>query len=461
MQAALYRIADAASSAEDLAGFYRTVHEIVGTLMRAENFYIALYDQARRTINFPYYVDTVDTDIPDPGTWEPFGVGNARGSTAYVLRTGRPALITPQTHEELAAKGELEHVGVVGEGDWLGVPLPAEGRTLGVLAVQGYTATETYTEADRDLLEFVGRHVGIALSRVRATDEARHRDAELVLVNEIGAALARQLDYEAIVELIGERLNARFKPPSMFIATYDRNTGMISFPYETDEGERIRSESFAIGPGLTSRVIRDRAPLRLRTAAEIAELGAILSGTNAESWLGVPILTGDEVLGVIALESLAEDAFDAATERLLATLATSVGAALENARLFDETKRLLGEADQRAAELTVINEIGEALARQLDFNAIIDLVGERVSGIFTAQNMFIGIFDEPPARSASHTRSRAANASSRRRSRSEPGCRRTSSAIAGRSGSPPNAKPRSLAGSRTAPTASPGSACRS
>ena len=206
VQAALYRIADAASSAEDLADFYRTVHEIVGTLMRADNFYIALYDQARRTINFPYYVDTVDTDIPDPGAWEPFGVGNARGSTAYVLRTGRPALITPHLHEALAAKGELEHVGVVGEGDWLGVPLSAEGRTLGVLAVQGYTATETYTEADLDLLEFVGRHVGIALSRVRATDEARHRDAELVLVNEIGGALARQLDYEAIVELIGERL---------------------------------------------------------------------------------------------------------------------------------------------------------------------------------------------------------------------------------------------------------------
>ena len=94
-------------------------------------------------INFPYYVDTVDTDIPDPGAWEPFGVGNARGSTAYVLRTGRPALITPQLHKVLAAKGELEHVGVVGEGDWLGVPLSAEGRTLGVLAVQGYTATET------------------------------------------------------------------------------------------------------------------------------------------------------------------------------------------------------------------------------------------------------------------------------------------------------------------------------
>ena len=56
-----------------------------------------------------------------------------------------------------------------------------------------------------------------------------------------------------------------------------------------------------------------------------------------------------------------------------------MGVALENARLFDETKRLLAETEQRAAELAVINEIGAALAKQLDFEAIIELVGERVA----------------------------------------------------------------------------------
>ncbi len=55
-----------------------------------------------------------------------------------------------------------------------------------------------------------------------------------------------------------------------------------------------------------------------------------------------------------------------------------MGVALENARLFDETKRLLTETEQRNAELAVINEIGEALSRQLDFQGIIDAVGDRV-----------------------------------------------------------------------------------
>jgi hypothetical protein len=94
VQGALYRIADAASAARDLPEFYATVREIVGGLMYASNFYIALYDDERHLLNFAYYVDEIDP-APDPAAWEPMGTGEARGTTAYVLRTGRPALITP------------------------------------------------------------------------------------------------------------------------------------------------------------------------------------------------------------------------------------------------------------------------------------------------------------------------------------------------------------------------------
>ena len=185
---------------------------------------------ARQTINFPYYVDTVDTDIPDPAAWEPIGEGNARGSTAYVLRTGRPTLITPAVYEQLVASGEVELVGVRGDGDWLGVPLSADGRTLGVLVVQGYSASETYTETDRDLLAFVGQHVGIALSRVRAIEETRQRNAELAIINEIGDALASQLDFQAIIDLVGERVRELFDSQSMFIALYDEPSGRDHLP---------------------------------------------------------------------------------------------------------------------------------------------------------------------------------------------------------------------------------------
>ena len=184
VQAALYRIADAASGAEDLYAFYATIHAIVGELMYADNFYVALYDEERRSINFPYYIDEVDRDIPDSKAWEVFGAGNARGLTAYVLRTGRPALITHKRWLELVASGEVATVGVMGE-DWLGIPLRSDDHIIGVLVAQTYAAGQHYSENDVAVLTFVGQHIASALTRARAIEETRQRNAELALVNEI------------------------------------------------------------------------------------------------------------------------------------------------------------------------------------------------------------------------------------------------------------------------------------
>ena len=90
IQAALYRIAETAAAAEDMPSFYAAIHEIVGSLMYADNFYIALYDDERQLINFPYFLDEAEKDIPDPNVWSPFGKGDARGATAYLLRHGEP-----------------------------------------------------------------------------------------------------------------------------------------------------------------------------------------------------------------------------------------------------------------------------------------------------------------------------------------------------------------------------------
>jgi signal transduction histidine kinase/DNA-binding response OmpR family regulator len=394
VQTALYEIAAAASEAQDLPAFYRSVHQTVGRLMYAENFYVALYDEGRRSINFPYYVDAVELEVPDPLIWEPFGVGNARGTTAYVLRTGKPLLLTPEKHRELVEAGEIEKVGVVAEGDWLAAPLLADGRAIGVVACQTYVAGERYTNADKDLLAYVGQHIGAALTRVRAIEETRQRNSELGLVNEIGQALAEQLEFGVIIELVGERIREIFDARSIFIALYDPATELISWPYDIDEGERFHRDPRPLGPGLTSRVITRQEPVRIGSIEEQVAAGAIqIGGTDTQSWLGVPIMGANGAIGVAGLESVHPNAYSEADERLLATLATSMGVALENARLFDETKRLLTETNERAAELALINDVQHGLAQKLDMQAMYDLVGDRIQTIFDAQVVDIGVLD--------------------------------------------------------------------
>src|SRR6202035_2827607 len=79
--------------------------------------------------------------------------------------------------------------------------------------------------------------------------------------------------------------------------------------------------------------------------------------------------------------------------RLLQTLAASMGVALENARLFDETQHLLKETEQRAAELAVINRIQEGMAAELDFQAIVDLVGDKLREVFQTSDIGIRWYD--------------------------------------------------------------------
>jgi GAF domain-containing protein/DNA-binding response OmpR family regulator len=395
LQEALYGIAEAAAAAEDLQAFYTTIHAIVGRLIPAENMYIALYDSDRQRISYPYYVDTVDTDLPDPKAWYPFGAGQARGVTAYAIRRDEPLLIDAAAHTALVRQGEIDALGVVRAGTWLGVPLHADGRTIGLLAVQTYEADERYSDADKALLTFVAQHLGSALSRARAIEETRERNAELALINEIGEALADQLEFESIIELVGERVRSIFAVRGMFIALYDPDSATLTFPYDIDEGQPFDRGVMPFGDGITSTVIRTGRALRLSTLDEQIGSGAIqVGGTDTESWLGVPIKAGERVIGVVGLESIEQYAFSEGDERLLSTLASSMGVALENARLFSETKRLLAETDQRAAELAVVNEIGTALARQLDFTSIIELVGERVRSIFQARTMFIALYHE-------------------------------------------------------------------
>lgn len=397
VQAALYRIAETASAAQDMTAFYAAMHDIVRELMYADNFYIALYDERRHLLNYPYFRDEVDPDVPVPTAWEPMGTGQTVGLTAYMLERGTPVLYTAEEYQQLAARGEFRAIGSEAV-DWMSAPLMESGRTIGLVVVQSYREDRVHSSADLEVLTFVASHIATALTRVRAIEETRQRNAELAVINEIGLGLAEQREFLAIIDLVGDRIGEVFDSDSVAIALYDAATKMISFPYSMDRGTRLPNDEFELGPGLTSEIIRTRAPIRIGSAEEMARHDVItvprFEGDEAqsESWLGVPILVGDRVLGVISIEREDPHAFSEADERVLTTLASSMGVALENARLFDETRRLLAEADERAAELAIINSVQEGLAANLDMQAMYDLVGDKIQEIFDAQVVDIGLY---------------------------------------------------------------------
>ncbi len=168
LNAALYAIAARNQATEDLQQFYAAIHNIVGQLMNAKNFYIALYDRQTQVLSFPYFVDEAD-EAPQPKRL-------GKGLTEYVMRTGEPLLATPAVFEELMRRGEVELIGAPSV-DWLGVPLKSGTASIGALVVQSYRAHIRFGERDREILKFVSQQLASAIEHKRYEEALRRSEA--------------------------------------------------------------------------------------------------------------------------------------------------------------------------------------------------------------------------------------------------------------------------------------------
>ncbi|MCC6986172.1 MAG: GAF domain-containing protein, partial [Anaerolineales bacterium] len=222
--------------------------------------------------------------------------------------------------------------------------------------------------------------------------------AELQIINSIQQGLAAELDFQAIVDLVGDKLSEVLNTGDLGIRWYDEKSNLTHYLYEYEHGERL-----TIPPtpptkgGIFETILKTRQPFVLNTVADYAKFNVpLIPGTDqSKSGAYIPIISSDHLLGNIAIENYErENAYGESELRLLTTIAASLGTALENARLFDETQRLLKITEDRAAELAIINSVQEGLASKLDMQAIYDLVGNKICEIFNLQTCFIMLHEK-------------------------------------------------------------------
>lgn len=165
-QDALYRISEAARMEGNLPQLFKTIHEIIGGLLPAKNFFVALHDKGSNQISFPYHVDEFDA----PPAVRTMDDGTLSGR---VIKLGQSLLFTPETPNE----GVYHEDTVVGTPslDWLGVPLKTKAGTLGALVVQSYDGKVRYLEKDKTLLEFVSVQVAAAIEHRQLTEALSHQ----------------------------------------------------------------------------------------------------------------------------------------------------------------------------------------------------------------------------------------------------------------------------------------------
>ena len=223
------------------------------------------------------------------------------------------------------------------------------------------------------------------------------RETQLELIDLVQSGVARKLSFQAIVDIVGDRLREIIDTPDLIITWFDEERNLIRSLYTYEHGRRIEVAPSAPKPGGLYETMRaTHGPIVLATAADYARVGnATAPGTDlSRSLVCVPIFVGDRMAGDISIENYErENAFGPDDVQILTTVAASLGGALDNAHLFDETQRLLKETEQRNAELAVINSIQRGVAAELDFQKIIDLVGDKLREVLKTDEIGIRWLD--------------------------------------------------------------------
>ena len=386
VQRALFAIANMASSDLDMPDMLRDIHEIVGWLMYAENFFIVLYEPERDSLRFLYFVDTVDHDILNPDR----EVSASEIPNSLTLATIRSGESQMGPSKQIQARLGLKEGGNIGPDseDWLSVPMIGPAAAIrGAIVVQSYITEARYTEEDRAILNYVAQHILTALERKQAKTELESRVTERTreLADAIGelqqevaerqrgerlqralfdiaecAAAADSLGdfYASVHGIVGGLLNAR----NFYIALVTDGGDELEFPYSVDEVNPVRPRR-PMTNGMTEYVLRTGQPL-LADQAKLAELmgaGDVQPfGKLANYWLGVPLICNDSAVGAVAVQSYSDETvFCERDQELLTFVAYHIANGLERKRaqesLIHDNAELEARVNERTRELALAN----------------------------------------------------------------------------------------------------------
>jgi len=190
--------------------------------------------------------------------------------------------------------------------------------------------------------EEASRYYGLALEQ---------SDVELALINSVQEGLSSNYEMQAIYDLVGDKLRDTFNAQVVMISQYDQTTQRIYHHYAIERGQHLHLPGWLPIDVSRANVVRLKKPVMINADEIIAFLEAeemkVVPGTEIpKTWLGVPMLIGNEACGIVSLQNLdIENAFSPSDIALLTALTNSMSQSLENARLFHETQRLLGRME--------------------------------------------------------------------------------------------------------------------
>ncbi len=272
---------------------------------------------------------------------------------------------------------------------FLGVPVLYREEVMGVLSVMTNSLRE-FSDDDIALLSALADQAAIALENARLFTERERQITMLQALNDVTQSITSTLNTDQLLRELHAQLGKVVDNRYSFIALYDDTTNMLTFPVLIDNSQPREQAELPLSSGVLSQVVLERRTIVLNTAEETAESSRLVLGSDVQmaSWIGVPIISGDHVLGVINIQNERPRSFTPEIVQFLQSVGSQAAIALENARLFAERERQIAEAEILAA-------IGQSITSTLSPEALTNSVLEGIRPVLDVQNAYIVLYDAP------------------------------------------------------------------
>jgi GAF domain-containing protein len=332
--------------------------------------------------------------------------GRARESWTRFARAGVPTVLRVG-----AADGEVGQAGLAlsqraletsvtarsEDGHEVAVPVIVRGEAIATISARRPAEAEPWNRDDIDLIEASAAQVGLALESARQYAEEQRRVAELEVVNRVAQAVSQLLRMDSLFRVVHAQVAQVLPHTDLSIGLYEGATDQVAYPLWSEDQEVEERGLAPVGNDLAGYVLRTRQPLTLTEdlAGQAAILGIDLTDPAPLSWMGAPLLAGDSLLGIIAVQDRRQEGrFTEDDSALLATIASQVATAIQNNRLLEETQRT-------ARRERLIHEITSKMRRSPDMRSILDTTAREVGRALNASRATVRLGEKPPGAPAS------------------------------------------------------------
>jgi GAF domain-containing protein len=294
-----------------------------------------------------------------------------------------------------------------------GLVLKADRQKLGVMFVS-FRTRHSFGQDERIRIELFAQQAALAIRNARLVTNLSKQNKNLNVLSDVGRALTAGIRVEEpqILELIQRQASRLMPMDNMYIALYDEGTDTVRFGLAMQQGRRLPDEYFqpgstsgwaprSGGQGRTEEIIHTRKPIFHKTKTE-AEAWYAQAGRKeylgqvSHSWIGVPMIVGEKVLGVLAAYHPTLDyAYDETDLQVLTTLASQAAIALDNARLYGSEVSLSGGLAHQVEELNVVREITNAIPTHAELPAFLQAILDLSLPHLGAKGGTIQLVDKP------------------------------------------------------------------